>query len=65
MGIRKVLGASVTGIIALLSIVFLKLMLITIGSACPIVWLAMHRWMQDFAYKVGLDWWLFTWLANH
>ncbi|XWW43857.1 ABC transporter permease [Fibrella sp. USSR17] len=60
IGVRKVLGASVSSLIALLSKDFLKLVLIAIVLASPIAWYAMHRWLQDFAYKIDMDWWVFA-----
>src|SRR5690606_15036871 len=49
IGIRKVMGASVSGIVQLLSADFIKLVLIAMGIALPIAWWAMHRWLTDFA----------------
>ncbi|GAB3916338.1 ABC transporter permease [Larkinella terrae] len=60
IGIRKVMGASVTGIIALLSKDFLKLVLIAILIAAPIAWYAINKWLQDFAYRISIDWWVFV-----
>ena len=60
IGVRKVLGASVTSIVGLLSKNFLKLVLIAIVIASPLAWYAMHVWLQDFAYKIELDWWVFA-----
>lgn len=60
IGIRKVLGASVSGIIALLSKDFLKLVLIAIFIASPVAWYAMSRWLEDFAYKIDLEWGVFA-----
>ena len=60
IGVRKVLGASVYSIIALLSGDFLKLVLIAIVVATPVAWYAMNRWLQDFAYKITLEWWIFA-----
>ncbi|GAB3916118.1 ABC transporter permease [Larkinella terrae] len=60
IGIRKVLGASVTGIVALLSKDFLKLVLIGILIASPVAWWAMNQWLQNFAYKIDLEWWVFA-----
>jgi len=60
IGIRKVLGASVVSIVALLSKNFLKLVLVAIVIASPIAWYAMHRWLQGFAYKVDIAWWVFA-----
>ncbi len=60
IGVRKVLGASVGSIVALLSKDFLKLVLVAILLATPLAWYVMHRWLQDFAYQVALDWWIFA-----
>ncbi len=60
IGIRKVLGASVSSIVALLSKDFLKLVLFAIVLASPIAWYVMNRWLQDFAYKVDIQWWVFA-----
>ncbi|WP_369822729.1 ABC transporter permease [Spirosoma sp. 209] len=60
IGVRKVLGASVASIITLLSKDFLKLVLIAIVIASPIAWYAMNRWLQDFAYKIDIEWWVFA-----
>ena len=60
IGVRKVLGASVTSILALLSKDFLKPVLIAIVVASPIAWYAMNWWLQDFAYKTNIDWWVFA-----
>ncbi|GAA4446925.1 ABC transporter permease [Nibrella saemangeumensis] len=60
VGIRKVLGASVTSIVALFSLDFLKLVLVAILIASPIAWYAMNGWLKDFAYRVDIDWWIFV-----
>ncbi|GLU56525.1 ABC transporter permease [Dyadobacter frigoris] len=60
IGIRKVLGASVTNIIGLLSKEFLVLIFFAILIATPLAWLGMNRWLQDFAYKVNIEWWVFA-----
>lgn len=60
IGVRKVLGASVMSIVALLSSDFLKLIMIAIVLAVPIAWYAMNSWLQSFAYKVAIDWWVFA-----
>jgi len=59
IGVRKVLGASVTSISMLLSIDFLKLVSIAFLIASPIAWYAMHQWLQDYPYRVGIHWWVF------
>jgi putative ABC transport system permease protein len=60
IGIRKVLGASVQGVARLLSKDFLKLVLIAILLAVPVAWWAMNRWLQDFAYRINISWWVFV-----
>jgi putative ABC transport system permease protein len=60
IGIRKVLGATVTNITGLLSIDFVKLVLIAIVIASPIAWYGMNKWLQDFAYKAPISWWIFA-----
>ena len=60
IGIRKVLGASVAGIVALLSTDFLKLVFIALVIASPLAWWGMNEWLKDFAYKVDLAWWVFA-----
>ena len=60
IGVRKVLGASVTSVVALLSKDFLKLVAISIVIASPMAWYAMQFWLQDFAYKIDISWWVFA-----
>jgi putative ABC transport system permease protein len=60
IGVRKVLGAGVTGIVRMLSWYFLKPVLSAIVLAAPIAWYLMNRWLQDFAYKISLSWWIFA-----
>lgn len=60
IGIRKILGASVQGITTLLSVDFIKLVLLAILIASPIAWWAMHQWLQDFAFRVTISWWMFV-----
>jgi putative ABC transport system permease protein len=57
IGIRKVLGASVSAIVGMLSMDFIKLILISILLASPLAWYAMQKWLQDFAYRVNMHWW--------
>ena len=59
IGIRKVLGATVSNITALISKDFLKLVLIAVVIASPIAWYFMNVWLQDFAYRVKISWWIF------
>jgi putative ABC transport system permease protein len=60
IGIRKVLGASMTGIVGLLSKDFLKLVIIALIIATPVTWYFMHNWLQDFAYRINIGWWVFV-----
>lgn len=60
IGIRKVLGASVTGIVGLLSREFLLLILWSLLIAVPVAWYIMGRWMEDYAYRIELMWWHFA-----
>jgi len=60
IGIRKVLGASVTMIVGMLSKDFLKLILISAFIAFPISWWAMNIWLQHFAYRINIGWWIFV-----
>jgi putative ABC transport system permease protein len=60
IGIRKVLGASVRGITTMLSMDFVKLVFLAIVIASPIAWWGMNKWLQDFAYKVPVSWWIFA-----
>jgi len=60
IGIRKVLGASVSGIVVLLSLDFMKLVGIAMLVASPVAYLIMHKWLQDFAYRVPIDWMVFA-----
>lgn len=59
IGVRKVLGANVSSIVALLSKDFLKLVLISAIIAFPVAWYAMSRWLEDFAYRINIHWWVF------
>jgi putative ABC transport system permease protein len=60
IGVRKVLGASVSDIVVLLSKDFLVLVVIAIVIASPIAWYAMHTWLQDFQYRIDIPWWVFA-----
>lgn len=60
IGVRKVLGASVASITTLLSKDFLKLVVISLVIASPLAWWAMNKWLQDFEYRVSIEWWVFA-----
>jgi putative ABC transport system permease protein len=60
IGIRKVLGASVSNIVTMLSKDFVKLVLIAAIIAIPIAWWGISKWLQDFAFRVHLSWWVFV-----
>jgi putative ABC transport system permease protein len=60
IGIRKVLGANVSGIVGLLSKDFLKLVAFAALMAFPIAWYAMNNWLKDFAYRIHIQWWVFV-----
>jgi putative ABC transport system permease protein len=59
IGIRKVLGANIGGIVLMLTRDFLKLVVIAMLIASPVAWLIMHRWLQDFAYQTPISWVVF------
>lgn len=59
IGIRKVIGATVTQLVTLLSKDFLRLVVIAFVIAVPIAWWGSHAWLQNFAYKTTLNWWIF------
>ncbi len=59
IGIRKVLGASVASIVQLLSRDFLKLVILAAVIAFPVAWYAMTKWLEDFAYRINIPWWIF------
>jgi putative ABC transport system permease protein len=60
IGIRKVLGASVTGITTLLSKDFVKLVIISFLIAAPLAWWGMYTWLQNYTYRVSIEWWVFA-----
>ncbi|MEP7107190.1 MAG: ABC transporter permease [Ferruginibacter sp.] len=59
VGIRKVMGATVQNIVSLLSAQFIKLVLISNLIAWPVAWLVLYRWLQDYAYRINISWWVF------
>ncbi len=60
IGVRKVLGASVANIAALLSADFLKLVILSFLLASPLAWYAMSNWLQNFGYHINIEWWVFA-----
>jgi putative ABC transport system permease protein len=60
IGVRKVLGANVGGIIRLLAMNFLKLVFIAILIAVPVAWWLTDKWLQDFAYRININWTVFA-----
>jgi putative ABC transport system permease protein len=60
IGVRKVLGASVSSIVALLSKDFLKLVALSVVIASPIAWFVMNKWLQGFAYRLPISWTVFV-----
>ena len=59
IGIRKVLGASAASVVTLLSKDFLRLVVIALVIAIPVAWYVMNKWLQDFAYRINIQWWVF------
>ncbi len=64
IGVRKVLGASVTGIVSLLSKDFVGLVIISFVLASPVAWWLMHNWLQNYPYRVSIEWWIFVLAAG-
>ena len=64
ISLRKVLGASIAGLIGLLSKDFLKLVLLAFLIASPLAWYAMHRWLEGFAYHMDISVWIFAWAGG-
>jgi len=60
IGVRKVLVASVMSLVALLSKDFLKLVFVAIGLATPMAWYLMHRWLEEYTYRIDIEWWVFA-----
>ena len=59
IGLRKVLGASISNIVVLLSVDFIKLVVIGFVISIPISWYLMNKWLQNFAYRIEISWWIF------
>jgi putative ABC transport system permease protein len=60
IGIRKVLGASITNVVSILSTDFLRLVLLSLVISMPLAWMVLARWLQNYPYRIKLDWWIFT-----
>ncbi|HXD78823.1 MAG TPA: ABC transporter permease [Puia sp.] len=60
IGIRKVMGATVAGIALMLTKDFLQLVLIAAVIAIPVAWISMHKWLEEFAYRINISWWVFA-----
>lgn len=60
IGVRKIMGASVSSITTLLSKDFVKLVIISFLVAAPLAWWCMHKWLQSYTYRVGIAWWVFA-----
>ncbi|MDB5133495.1 MAG: FtsX-like permease family protein [Mucilaginibacter sp.] len=60
IGIRKVLGASVANITMMLSKDFLSLIVISLVIASPVAWYLMNKWLQDYVYRIHIQWWVFV-----
>ncbi len=60
IGVRKVLGASVANVTALISKEFLKPILLSVVLATPIAWITMYHWLQNYSYRTGIEWWVFA-----
>jgi putative ABC transport system permease protein len=59
IGVRKIMGASVSNIVQLLSKDFLKLVVVAFFIASPVAWYFMHQWLEGFAYRITINWWIF------
>src|SRR5690606_19751436 len=60
IGVRKVLGASVSSIVRLFAADYIKLVVFALLAASPIAWWATNRWLEDFAYRIDVEWWVFA-----
>jgi len=60
IGIRKVLGASIRSLLFVLSRDFLVLVVVAFVIAIPVTWMAMNSWLEGFAYRIGISWWIYA-----
>ena len=60
IGVRRVLGASISSIVNMLSLDFLKLVLVSVLIATPVAWYVMSGWLEEFGYRISLQWWMFS-----
>ncbi|MGK9127278.1 ABC transporter permease [Olivibacter sp. SA151] len=60
IGVRKVLGATVSSLVRLLSVDFVKLVVLAFVIACPLAYLAFNKWLEGFAYRIDIEWWMFA-----
>jgi putative ABC transport system permease protein len=60
IGIRKAMGASVSSVVSILSVDFLKLVIIALFVSMPVAWLAANKWLENYPYRITLSWWMFT-----
>jgi len=60
IGIRKINGANITEVLIMLNMDFIRLVVIAFIIATPVAWYSMHKWLQHFAYKTELSWWIFV-----
>jgi putative ABC transport system permease protein len=60
IGIRKVLGASVRELVTMLASGFVSMVVLSIAIAVPLAWWMMNKWLEDFAYRIEIRWWMFA-----
>ncbi|NJK86642.1 MAG: hypothetical protein HC906_12425 [Bacteroidales bacterium] len=60
IGVRKVTGAGITEVLAMINAKFIRYVIISYFLACPLIWYIMNRWLQNFAYHTPLSWWVFA-----
>ncbi|HWK02032.1 MAG TPA: FtsX-like permease family protein [Puia sp.] len=59
IGVRKVIGASVSDIVTMLSKDIIRLVLLAAFIATPVAWFAMHNWLENYTYRITISWWIF------